>query len=100
MPVKRNDTYEYREVVKRPNLSVSLLEIGTCNEEVLFKQLTKPVNGRFYHTEDTNRFFFDFNGKRFELDLFGGGGGSSGEPIDLKEYAKKKRHTYKVKSIG
>lgn len=21
MPVKRNDTYEYREVVKRPNLS-------------------------------------------------------------------------------
>ena len=99
MPVKRNDTYEYREVVKRPNLSVSLLEIGTCKEEVLFKQLTKPVDGRFYHTEDTNRFFFDFNGKRFELDLFGGGGGSSGEPIDLREYAKKKDVPTKVSQL-
>lgn len=97
-PVKRNDTYEYREVVKRPNLNVSLLEIGTCKEEVLLKQLTKPINGRFYHTEDTNRFFFDFDGKRFELDLFGGGGGS-GEPIDLKEYAKKKDIPTKVSQL-
>jgi hypothetical protein len=87
MPIKRNDTYEYREVVKRPDLSVTLLEIGTCKEDVLFEQLKKPVNGRFYHTEDTNRFFFDFKGKRFELNLIGGGGG---EPIDLREYAKKK----------
>lgn len=87
MAIKRNDTYEYRESFKRPNLSVSLLEIVTCKEGVLFEQLKKPVNGRFYHTEDTNRFFFDYNGKRFELNLFGSGGG---EIIDLREYAKKK----------
>lgn len=86
--VKRNDTYEYRETLKRPDLRVSIMEIGLCKEKVLFDELKKPWNGRFYHTEDTNRFFFDYNNKRYELNLFGGGGGG-GEVIDLREYAKK-----------
>ena len=96
MPIKRNDTYEYRNVVKRPDLKVSLLEIGTCKESVLFEQLKKPVNGRIYHTEDTNRFFFDFGNKRFELNILEGG---SGEPIDLKDYAKKKDIPTKVSQL-
>lgn len=81
----KRDTYEYRKFVKRPNLDVSHVEIGTCTEKVLMNELKKPFNGRFYHTTDTNKFYFDFNDKRYQLNLFGG----SGEAIDLSEYAKK-----------
>ena len=96
MPLKRNDTYEYRSVVKRPDLKVKLVEIGCCKENVLLKELKKPCNGRFYHTEDTNRFFFDFNDKRYELNLFGDGGGSV---IDLSDYAKKTDLPKKVSQL-
>lgn len=81
----RNDTYEYRKFVERPNLDVSGVEMGSCTEKVLMNELKKPFNGRFYHTTDTNKFYFDFNNKRYQLDLFGG----SGNPIDLSGYAKK-----------
>lgn len=81
----KNDTYEYRKFVERPNLDVSRVEIGSCTEKVLMNELKKPFNGRFYHTTDTNKFYFDFNNKRYQLNLFGG----SGDAIDLSEYAKK-----------
>lgn len=83
MAIKKNDTYEYRKVVKRPDLRVSLLEIGFCTEKVLFKELKKPFNGRLYLTTDTNKFYFDWNNKRREMDVYG-------ESIpDMSGYAKK-----------
>lgn len=82
----KNDTYEYRKFVERPNLDVSHVEIGTCTEKVLMNELKKPFNGRFYHTTDTNKFYFDFNNKRYQLNLFGGSGSES---ADLSAYAKK-----------
>lgn len=83
MDIKKNDTYEYRKVVKRPDLRVSLLEIGFCTEKVLFKELKKPFNGRLYLTTDTNKFYFDWNDKRREMDVYG-------ESIpDISGYAKK-----------
>lgn len=91
-PIK-NDTYEYRKFINRPKLNVEHVEIGLCTEEVLMKQLKKPFNGRFYHTTDTNKFFFDWNGKRYELNIFGGSGG------DMSEYAKKKDIPKKVSQL-
>ena len=83
MAIKRNDTYEYRKVVKRPDLRVSLLEIGFCTEKVLFKELKRPFNGRLYLTTDTNKFYFDWNNKRREMDVYG-----ESTP-DMSGYAKK-----------
>lgn len=89
MPVKSRttDTYEYRKDTKRPRVMVKLVEIGECPESVIFNEL-KVTNGRLYHSIDTNRFFYDFNNKRYELNLFGEGGGG-GEAIDYNQFAKK-----------
>lgn len=88
MPVvsRTTDTYEYRKNTIRPRVFIRDVEMGECPESVFFKELKKIVNGRFYHTTDTNRFFFDWNNKRYELNLFGEGGG---EIIDYSEFAKK-----------
>lgn len=87
MPVKHRttDTYEYRKETKRQRVIVKLVEIGECPESVIFNEL-KVTNGRLYHSSDTNRFFYDFNNKRYELNLFGEGGG---EIIDYNQFAKK-----------
>lgn len=95
--IKRNDTYEYRKNTVRPVLDVNHVEIGLCTENVLLNQLKKPFNGRFYFTNDTHRFFYDFDNKRYELFLFGEGGG--GIPVDLKDYAKKKDIPTKVSQL-
>ena len=43
----------------------------SCNKTTLN---AIPVNnGDFYHTTDTNEFFYDWNNKRIQLDLFGTG---------------------------
>lgn len=95
--IRRNDTYEYRKNTVRPVLDVKNVEIGLCTENVLLNQLKKPFNGRFYFTNDTHRFFYDFDNKRYELFLFGEGGG--GIPVDLKDYAKKKDIPTKVSQL-
>ena len=57
--------------MNRPNLIVRDFEIGECTYDVLMKELKKPFNGRAYHTTDTNQFFYDWNGKRYELNWLG-----------------------------
>ena len=51
------------------NLDVEYLEVVTCTSTELQK-LKKPVNGRLYHTSDTNKFYFDWNNRRQELSVF------------------------------
>lgn len=95
MAIKRNDTYEYRKVVKRPDLRVSLLEIGFCTENVLFNELKKKFNGRMYLTTDTNKFYFDYNGKRHEMNISGSGESTP----DMSGYAKKSDIPTKISQL-
>lgn len=99
MPVnhRTTDTYEYRKETQRPKVIVKLVEIGECPESVIFNEL-KVKNGRLYHSTDTNRFFYDFNNKRYELNLFGEGGG--GEVIDYNQFAKKTDIPKKISQLS
>lgn len=80
-----NDTYEYRDGFgRKPSVDTRLVEIGSCTESVL--KTLKKGEGKFYHTTDTNKFYFDYDGKRYELNVFGGSGEGG---ADLSEYARK-----------
>ena len=57
--------------VKKAEVDSQYLEVKSCNKTTLN---AIPVNnGDFYHTTDTNEFFYDWNNKRIQLDLFGTG---------------------------
>lgn len=80
--MKNDITYEYRKTVKRPDLTVGNIELGECAYVVLKNELKTPtLNSRLYHTTDTNQFFYDFKGKRYELNWLG-------SPIDDSELKK------------
>ena len=67
-----NYNYENRANTKSSaNSGVSLggLQMASCKSSDLKKQ---PVsNGRLWHTTDTNKFYYDWNGKRQELNVSG-----------------------------
>lgn len=80
--MKNDITYEYRKTVKRPDLIVGNIELGECTYKVLKDELKIPLSSsRLYHTTDTNQFFYDFKGKRYELNWLG-------SPIDDSELTK------------
>lgn len=64
-----NYGFENREPLKKVDVERGAVEIVSCTKSILNK--TAVSNGKFYHTTDTNEFFYDFNGKRSKLDLFG-----------------------------
>ena len=67
------------------NLDVKYVEVVTCTYEDLCG-MKMPVNGRLYHTSDTNEFFYDWNNKRHKLSVFSTGGPSeSGAVISKTE---------------
>ena len=70
--MKKNDiTYEYRVFTHRP-IDVESMEVGRCTSKVI-KEL-KPsdkVDGRFFHTSDTDEWFFCWNGNLHKLNLKG-----------------------------
>ena len=50
---------------KKPSIDIKTMEMCSCVKSVL---LTEEIyNGRFYHTTDTNEFFFDWGDKRYLL---------------------------------
>ena len=50
---------------KKPSIDIKTMEMCSCVKSAL---LTEEIyNGRFYHTTDTNEFFFDWNDKRYSL---------------------------------
>ena len=50
---------------KKPSIDIKEMEMCSCVKSTLL--LEKIYNGRFYHTTDTNEFFFDWNDKRYLL---------------------------------
>ena len=71
MSLKNDITYEYRVFTHRL-IDVEAMEVGICTSKTI-KEL-KPedkVNGRFFHTSDTDEWFFYWNGKLQKLNLKG-----------------------------
>ena len=50
---------------KKPSIDIKTMEMCSCVKSVLVTE--EIYNGRFYHTTDTNEFFFDWNDKRYLL---------------------------------
>ena len=87
--MKNDITYEYRKTVKRPDLIVGNIELGECTYKVLKDELKKPSKtSRLYHTTDTNQFFYDFKGKRYELSWLGSAIDDSGLTKELASIKK------------
>lgn len=50
---------------KKPSIDIKTMEMCSCLKSILITE--EIFNGRFYHTTDTNEFFFDWNDKRYSL---------------------------------
>jgi hypothetical protein len=50
---------------KKPSIDINTMEMCSCVKSTLLTE--KIYNGRFYHTTDTNEFFFDWHDKRYLL---------------------------------
>ena len=69
--IKNDITYEYRVFTNRL-VDIDSMEVGRCTNSVLNKLKPKDkVNGRFYHTSDTDEWFFCWNGEMQKLNLKG-----------------------------
>ena len=69
--MKNDITYEYRVFTNRL-VDVEPMEVGICTSKVLkgLKQKDK-VDGRFFHTSDTDEWYFCWNGQLQKLNLKG-----------------------------
>ena len=69
--MKNDITYEYRVFTNR-FVDVESMEVGKCTLKVLKDLKSKDkVDGRFFHTSDTDEWFFCWNGKLQKLNLKG-----------------------------
>ena len=69
--MKNDITYEYRVFTNRL-IDVESMEVGICTSKVIKGLKPKDkVNGRFFHTSDTDKWFFCWNGELQELNLKG-----------------------------
>jgi hypothetical protein len=70
--MKKNDiTYEYRVFTHRP-IDVESMEVGRCTSKVLKELKEKDkVDGRFFHTTDSDEWFFCWDGNLQKLNLKG-----------------------------
>ena len=69
--MKNDITYEYRVFTNR-RIDVESMEVGTCTSKVINELKPKDkVNGRFFHTSDTDEWFFCWNGELQKLNLKG-----------------------------
>ena len=69
--MKNDITYEYRVFTNRL-IDVEAMEVGKCTSKVVKELKAKDkVNGRFFHTSDTDEWFFYWNGELQKLNLKG-----------------------------
>ena len=81
-----NYNFENRKQSQKSNVSVSGLDIASCPSSAL--KNSPVVNGRAWHTTDTNEFYFDWNGKRAKLNLTGDNASLESEINKLKAQIK------------
>ena len=71
MSLKNDITYEYRVFTNRL-IDVEAMEAGKCTSKVIKELKAKDkVDGRFFHTSDTDEWFFCWNGDLQKLNLKG-----------------------------
>lgn len=69
--MKNDHTYEYRVFTNRL-VDVGPMEVGNCTKKVVENLKSKDkVDGRFFHTSDSNEWFFCWDGKLQKLNLKG-----------------------------
>lgn len=69
--MKNDHTYEYRVFTNRL-VDVGPMEVGNCTKKVVDNLKSKDkVDGRFFHTSDTDEWFFCWDGKLQKLNLSG-----------------------------
>lgn len=69
--MKNDHTYEYRVFTNRL-IDVEAMEVGRCTSKVVKELKPKDkVDGRFFHTSDTDEWFFCWNGELQKLNLKG-----------------------------
>ena len=69
--MKNDITYEYRVFTHRL-IDVESMEVGICTSKVIKEIKPKDkVNGRFFHTSDTDEWFFCWNDELQKLNLKG-----------------------------
>ena len=69
--MKNDITYEYRVFTHRP-IDVESMEVGRCTSKVIKELKEKDkIAGRFFHTSDTDEWYFCWNGELQKLNLKG-----------------------------
>jgi len=69
--MKNDITYEYRVFTHRL-IDVESMEVGICTSKVINEIKPKDkINGRFFHTSDTDEWFFCWNNELQKLNLKG-----------------------------
>ena len=69
--MKNDITYEYRVFTNRL-IDIEAMEVGKCTSKVVKELKPKDkVDGRFFHTSDTDEWFFCWNGELQKLNLKG-----------------------------
>ena len=77
-----NYNYENRSVSRTTSVLTNV-EMVSCKKADLSR--LKVTNGNFYHTTDTNEFFYDWGGKRNKLNVLGGDQNIQSEIDKIKE---------------
>ena len=69
--VKNDITYEYRVFTHRL-IDIDSMQVGTCTSKIIKELKSKDkVDGRFFHTSDTDEWYFCWNGELQKLNLKG-----------------------------
>ena len=80
----KNYNYNFENRYNDPAIKVSsgILNMNSCKEVDLPETIGKD---KFYHTTDTNKFFYDWNGVRYQLNVLNGGGSSDELAKELEQ---------------
>ena len=81
-----NYNYENRSVSRTTSVLANV-EMTSCKKADLSR--LKVTNGNFYHTTDTNEFFYDWGGKRNKLNVLGGDQNIQSEIDKIKDTVAK-----------
>jgi hypothetical protein len=80
---KKNYNYNYvNRVNAKPAIDFAGLELASCKSSVL--KNAAIINGRLWHTTDTNEFYYDWAGKRAKLNVSGDSAAVTAEINKLK----------------